>query len=227
MRSACKAAVSAAGFRKLGALRGAVRVSLTLVSPGVSPRPRRVTGAPVGHQPPGPQPARCGAPTRARRVHVSDLHPPLPQRRDRRLDGSRGDCFDNAVLKSFHASLNKDVIHRQSWRPRPRHARRCSTTSKCSTTAGAATRRSGCCHRWSSRTELSGPRCESRRFATRVPQQDESQVNANGPSRPTNPVSTEPGGGPHERQSLHRGWSRAGLGARRSRQRHHRCPACT
>ncbi len=29
--------------------------------------------------------------------------------------GSRGDCFDNAVLESFHASLKKDVIQRQSW----------------------------------------------------------------------------------------------------------------
>jgi putative transposase len=29
--------------------------------------------------------------------------------------GSRGDCFDNAVMESFHASLKKDVIHRQSW----------------------------------------------------------------------------------------------------------------
>jgi putative transposase len=29
--------------------------------------------------------------------------------------GSRGDCFDNAVLESFHASLKKDVIHRSSW----------------------------------------------------------------------------------------------------------------
>jgi len=29
--------------------------------------------------------------------------------------GSRGDCFDNAVLESFHASLKKDLIHRQSW----------------------------------------------------------------------------------------------------------------
>lgn len=71
--------------------------------------------------------------------------------------GSRGDCFDNAVLESFHASLKKDVIHRQSWPTKAEAARRCSTTSKCSTTAGAATRRSGCSHRWSSRTELSGP----------------------------------------------------------------------
>jgi putative transposase len=29
--------------------------------------------------------------------------------------GSRGDCFDNAVLESFHASLKKDLIHRQAW----------------------------------------------------------------------------------------------------------------
>jgi putative transposase len=29
--------------------------------------------------------------------------------------GSRGDCFDNAVLESFHASLKKDLIHRRAW----------------------------------------------------------------------------------------------------------------
>ena len=29
--------------------------------------------------------------------------------------GSRGDCFDNAVLESFHASLKKDLIQRRSW----------------------------------------------------------------------------------------------------------------
>ena len=29
--------------------------------------------------------------------------------------GSRGDCFDNAVLESFHASLKKDLIDRRSW----------------------------------------------------------------------------------------------------------------
>jgi transposase InsO family protein len=31
------------------------------------------------------------------------------------LIGSRGDCFDNAVLESFHANLKNDLIHRQSW----------------------------------------------------------------------------------------------------------------
>jgi putative transposase len=29
--------------------------------------------------------------------------------------GSRGDCFDNAAIESFHASLKKDLIHRRSW----------------------------------------------------------------------------------------------------------------
>src|SRR4051794_4315131 len=29
--------------------------------------------------------------------------------------GSRGDCFDNAVLESFHATLKKDLIHHRSW----------------------------------------------------------------------------------------------------------------
>jgi transposase InsO family protein len=30
-------------------------------------------------------------------------------------NGSRGDCFDNAAIESFHASLKKDLIHRRSW----------------------------------------------------------------------------------------------------------------
>jgi putative transposase len=29
--------------------------------------------------------------------------------------GSRGDCFDNAAIESFHATLKKDLIHRRSW----------------------------------------------------------------------------------------------------------------
>jgi len=30
-------------------------------------------------------------------------------------NGSRGDCFDNAAIESFHATLKKDLIHRRSW----------------------------------------------------------------------------------------------------------------
>ena len=29
--------------------------------------------------------------------------------------GSKGDCFDNSAMESFHASLKKDLIHRRSW----------------------------------------------------------------------------------------------------------------
>jgi transposase InsO family protein len=29
--------------------------------------------------------------------------------------GSRGDCFDNAVCESFHASIKKQLLHRHSW----------------------------------------------------------------------------------------------------------------
>ena len=29
--------------------------------------------------------------------------------------GSKGDCFDNAVCESFHASIKKELLHRHSW----------------------------------------------------------------------------------------------------------------
>jgi putative transposase len=29
--------------------------------------------------------------------------------------GSKGDCFDNAVCESFHASIKKELLHRSSW----------------------------------------------------------------------------------------------------------------
>ncbi len=29
--------------------------------------------------------------------------------------GSRGDCYDNAVCESFHATIKKDLLHRRSW----------------------------------------------------------------------------------------------------------------
>lgn len=32
--------------------------------------------------------------------------------------GSKGDCFDNAVCESFHASLEKDLLRRRSLRSR-------------------------------------------------------------------------------------------------------------
>jgi putative transposase len=44
-----------------------------------------------------------------------DLRPERPRRRHRRLDGSRGDCYDNAVAESFFATLKKELVNRQSW----------------------------------------------------------------------------------------------------------------
>ena len=32
--------------------------------------------------------------------------------------GSVGDCYDNAVCETFHATLKKEKIYRQSWRTR-------------------------------------------------------------------------------------------------------------
>ncbi len=29
--------------------------------------------------------------------------------------GSRGDCYDNAAIESFHATLKKDLINRRPW----------------------------------------------------------------------------------------------------------------
>jgi putative transposase len=29
--------------------------------------------------------------------------------------GSRGDCYDNAAVESFHATLKKELLHRRSW----------------------------------------------------------------------------------------------------------------
>ena len=32
--------------------------------------------------------------------------------------GSKGDCFDNAVSESFHATLKKELIYRHTWSTR-------------------------------------------------------------------------------------------------------------
>jgi len=29
--------------------------------------------------------------------------------------GSKGDCFDNAVCESFHATIKKELLYRRSW----------------------------------------------------------------------------------------------------------------
>jgi hypothetical protein len=59
--------------------------------------------------------SRCGRCCRRGRW-MSHPHRPRPPRPPTRpTNHPSGDCFDNAVLESFHASLKKDLIHRRSW----------------------------------------------------------------------------------------------------------------
>jgi transposase InsO family protein len=53
--------------------------------------------------------------------------------------GSRGDCFDNAVLRASTRTSRTTSSTANRGRPTPRRAPRRSTTSKRSTTAGAVT----------------------------------------------------------------------------------------
>ena len=62
-----------------------------------------------------------------------------------------------------------------------------------STTAGAAIRRSGCCRRWSSRTELSGPAVPVSPLRGSHPSTRWNTSQRQRPKPPNNPVSTEPG----------------------------------
>ncbi|MGH2946163.1 MAG: IS3 family transposase [Solirubrobacteraceae bacterium] len=100
--------------------------------------------------------------------------------------GSRGDCFDNAVLESFHASLQEGRhppplvadqgrradrglrLHRNVLQP--------PAPPLDAPDALAPGHREQHSHR---------RRCQSRRFAARIHQQDELQVNSNGASRLT------------------------------------------
>ena len=62
--------------------------------------------------------------------------------------GSRGDCFDNAMAESFFATLECELLTRQSSRRGMPPDSRSSTTSRGFTTPTGGTRHSGICHRW-------------------------------------------------------------------------------
>ena len=55
----------------------------------------------------------------------------------------RADCWDNAPMESFFASLKKELVHDADFATRAEARRRSSSTSKSSTTASADTRRWG------------------------------------------------------------------------------------
>ena len=116
--------------------------------------------------------------------------------------GSRGDCFDNAVLESFHASLKKDLIHRRSW-PTKAEAR--------TAVFGYIESLQPPAPRFDARDVVArgvrernsqDRRCQSRRFAARIPQQDGIQVNVNGPSRLTTPCPPNRGRSSSERRGV-------------------------
>jgi putative transposase len=50
----------------------------------------------------------------------------------------RGDCWDNAVAKSFFASLKLELVHQVQWSTRAKDPRLFSNISSLSITAGAA-----------------------------------------------------------------------------------------
>jgi transposase InsO family protein len=50
----------------------------------------------------------------------------------------KGDCLDNAPMESFFSSIKTELVYRTHSAPVPRPRRRCSNTSKSSTTGNAA-----------------------------------------------------------------------------------------
>ena len=63
----------------------------------------------------------------------------------------RGNCHDNAVAESFFNLLKRERIQRKTYKPEPRPATMCSTTSRCSTIPSASMSETGCCRPSSSK----------------------------------------------------------------------------
>ena len=88
--------------------------------------------------------------------------------------GSRGDCFDNAVAESFFATLKKELIHGRTW---PTKAELRTEVFEYIEVFFNRRRRHSTLGMLSpadfENSTLSDRRCESRRFAARVHQQDQ------------------------------------------------------
>ena len=127
--------------------------------------------------------------------------------------GSRGDCFDNAVLESFHATLKKDLIHRPLLANQGRSQDRGLRLHRelLQPPAPPLDARDALARGVRERNSQDR-RCQSRRFAARIPQQDGVQLNINGPSRLTTPCPPNRGNStPDDYQSAifaynHAGW---------------------
>ena len=80
-----------------------MRVELVVDALEMAVARRRPDGRPVHHSDQGSQYTSLIFTKRCRSVDI-DVS-----------TGSKGDCFDNAAMESFHASLKKDLIHRRAW----------------------------------------------------------------------------------------------------------------
>jgi putative transposase len=80
-----------------------MRVELVIDALEMAVARRRPDGRPVHHSDQGSQYTSLIFTKRCRSVDI-DVS-----------TGSKGDCFDNAAMESFHASLKKDLIHRRAW----------------------------------------------------------------------------------------------------------------
>ncbi len=80
-----------------------MRVELVIDALEMAVARRRPDGRPVHHSDQGSQYTSLIFTKRCRSVDIDVSM------------GSKGDCFDNAAMESFHASLKKDLIHRRAW----------------------------------------------------------------------------------------------------------------
>ena len=140
-------------------------------------------------------------------IHVAAVHPALPQVGIEVSMGSRGDCFDNAVLESFHAPLRRTLSTAAPGRPRPKPGPRSSTTSKRSTIAAVVTRRSGCSPPATTKRTGTTPTLRDSAATRLAPKQDINTTTNGRQSRLDNPCPPNRG-----RSSAHRGGACASTG---------------
>ncbi len=69
----------------------------------------------------------------------------------------KGNCWDNAPMESFFATLKKELVHQERYATRRKRGRACSSTSRCFTTGCGGIRRSATRVRRGSRKRLDAP----------------------------------------------------------------------
>ncbi len=69
----------------------------------------------------------------------------------------KGNCWDNAPMESFFATLKKELVHQERYATREEGGRACSSTSRCFTTGCGGIRRSATRVRRGSRKRLDAP----------------------------------------------------------------------